>query len=159
MLLRFEPVRASLLWVFVAQFLKAELAGIGNVACRAERMRPAPEQPRHFGRAFEVPFGIGLEQVPGGGDGGLVPDRGHHIVQRAAVRGMVQHIVSGEDRQAMRARQFIQPRNPRQIARRIEIARSDMAQRGKLLDQMRQQLGERGGQKSGFARRRGRAER
>ena len=104
-------------------------------------MRPAAEQPRHFGRAFEVPLGIGLQQLPGCGDRGFVPDRGHHIVQRTAVRGVVQHVVGGEDRQTMPTRQFIQPRDPRQISRSVEIAGGNVFQRGQLRGEVREEFG------------------
>ena len=61
MLLRGEPFRAGLLGVFVAQFVEAELAHIGDPPPRRDRMRPGREQAHHFLRRLQMPLGIGME--------------------------------------------------------------------------------------------------
>ena len=82
--------------ILVAQFIEAEAAPVSDLARGGNRVRPAGEQALHGGRAFEVPLGIGVEQVPGARDRGLVPDRGHHVLQRAAFGRVVVDVVGGE---------------------------------------------------------------
>jgi hypothetical protein len=61
-------------------------------------VRPAGEQGDHLVGRLKVPFGIGVEQVTGLADGGLVPDCRHYILQRATVGDMVMHVVGREQR-------------------------------------------------------------
>ncbi len=91
------PVGIGFERIFVAQLVKAEAANIGNRACSGNGVRPVGEKPRHFVRRFQVALGIGAEQQPGIGDGGLVPDRGHHVLQGAAIGDVIMDIIGGKD--------------------------------------------------------------
>ena len=113
--------------IFVAQFVEREAAGIGHFAGGGNGVRPVGEQALHLGRALQVALGIGVEQIAGRGDGGLLADAAHHILQWAAVGCVVMDIVGGEDRQAMRLRQRIEPRDPCPVVAAIEEGGGDMA--------------------------------
>ena len=106
-------------------------------------MGPGREQALHFLRRLEVPLGIGLEQVPGLGDSGLVPDRGHHVLQGAAMRGVVEHVVGGEDGEAIGLGEGVERGNAGDIVADVEIAGGDVAQRGELGGQVGEEFGER----------------
>ena len=95
-----------------------------------------------------MPLGIGLQQVAGCRHRRLVADRGHHIVQRAALRGMIKHLVGGEERQAVCLRERIKPGNPGEVIAGIEIAGGQIAQARQPGDQVREELGKRGGEQA-----------
>jgi len=101
-LLRRHAVRVDLFGVFVAQLVEAETAGISHLARGSNRIRPAREQALHFRGRFEMAFGIGGKQVSCLRNRGLVPDRRHHIVQRAPVRRGVMHVIGGQQGEAVR---------------------------------------------------------
>ena len=154
--LRCYAVRKGLFRVFVFQLFQPEGAGIGHRARRRDGVRPAGEEALHLLRRLEVPLGIGMEQVPGLGDGGLVADRGHHILQRTPLGLMIMHVVGGEQRQPVGFGQRIEPVDPRDVIAGVEVGCGEMAQRGKLLCEMRKDFGER---RSQFTRRYGDGER
>ena len=77
---------------------------------RASASGIVAEQPRHFGRRLEVAFGIGLQGEAGGLDGAAQADAGHDVLQRPTLRGVVEHVVGGDQFQAALLRQ------PRQCA-------------------------------------------
>ena len=141
--LRIEAIRAGLLGIFVAQLIKAEIAGIGHLPRGGNRMRPWREQALHFLRRLEVPFGIGLEQMPGPRHRGLVPDRGHHILQGAAMGGVVEHVVGGEDREAVGFGESIEGFDPGNVAAGVETTGGDVAQGGELGCEVGEEFGER----------------
>jgi hypothetical protein len=62
-----------------------------------------------------------VEQVSGRGDGGLVADRGHHVLQRAAFGRVVMHVVGGEQREPVRLRQRVEALDPRDVVAGVEI--------------------------------------
>ncbi len=141
--LRREAIGIDLLGIFVFQLGKAEIAGIGHRARGGNRMRPGGEQALHFPGGLEVPFGIGGKQVPGLGDGGLVPDRGHHIVQRAAMRGVVEHVVGGEDLEAVGLGKGIERSDAGNVIAGVEIAGGDVLEGGEFLREGGEKFGER----------------
>ena len=120
----------DVLGVFIAQFIKAELAPVRHIARGSNRMGPAGEQALHFGRAFEVPLGIGVEQMAGPRHGGLVPDRGHHVLQRPAFGRVIVDIIGGQQAEAMGAGKAVQSRNPGNIIAAIEVGCGNVAQGG-----------------------------
>ncbi len=109
-----------------------------SATCRAAAigMGPWREQPRHLLRRLEVPLGIGLQQQAGPGHRGLVADRGHHVLQRAALGRVVKHIIGGEDRQAVCARHGIERLDPGNVVAAIEIAGGNVAHGGEQRGEM-----------------------
>ena len=87
-----------------------------------------------------MPFRIGGQQMPCLGNLGLVPDRRHHILQRALVRGRIVHVVGREQTEPICSGQRIEPLDPRNVVTAVEVAGGDMAQCGKPGCKMRQQL-------------------
>ncbi len=142
-LLRRLPVGVYFLGIFIRQFVETEIAGIGHFARGGNRMRPAFEQPDHGRGRLEIAFAIAFQQVPRRRDGGLVADRGHHVLQRAPVGRGVMHVIGGEDAKAMRPGERIEPFDPRDIAVGIEEACGKVAKGGKLGRDMRQDIGQR----------------
>ena len=100
---------------------------IGEFARRRDRMRPALEQPDHLFRRFQVPLGIGIEQIAGVGDRHLLADAGDDVLQRPAVGRMIMDVVGRKDRAAVLLRQPVEPLDPRIVVAAIEPARRDMA--------------------------------
>ena len=144
-LLRVLSIGMDLLGIFIGQFVETEIAIVGQCTRCGDGMRPALEQPHHrFGR-LEITFAIAMQQVTCRGDRGLVTDRGHHVLQRPPVRRGVVDVVGREDRQAVFARERIEPLDPRDVVLGVEESRRNMAQRGKLHDKMRQEFFERAG--------------
>ena len=101
---------------------------VGELARRGNRVRPAREQPHHLRRRFQMPLGIGVEQIARGRDRHLLADAGDDVLQRAAVGRVIMDVVGGEDRAAVRPRDPVEPLDPRRIVAAIKPARGDMAQ-------------------------------
>ena len=101
---------------------------VGEFARRRDRVRPAFEQPHHLVRRFQMPLGIGIEQIAGGGDRHFLADAGDDVLQRAAVGRVIMDVVGGEDRAAVCLRDPVEPLDPRSVVAAIEPARRDMAQ-------------------------------
>jgi len=121
--LRGLAIRVDFLGVFVPQFIKAEIAAVRHLSRGGNCVGPAGEEALHLHRAFQMPLGIGVEQVAGGGDGGLVPDRGHHILQGATLGHVVVDVIGGEEAETMGARKCVKALDPGDIVPAIEVAR------------------------------------
>ena len=89
-------------------------------------MRPSAKQPTHLNRRLQIALRIRLQQKPRFINGHRLSNAGHHILQRTAVRRMVQHIIGGQNAQATGLGNTIQPRNPRHIITAIQISRPDV---------------------------------
>ena len=55
------------------------------------------EKPRHIGRGFQVPLGVGLKAETSFGDGAFLADCGKHILQGALMGDVVEHAISGDE--------------------------------------------------------------
>ena len=77
-----------------------------------------------------MPLGIGMEQMPGARDSGLVPDCGHHILQRPPRSFMIKHIIGGQKADIIGFCHCGQRLDPRKVIAGVEIARSQMPKRG-----------------------------
>ena len=144
-------LRAPAIWpgffgVFVAQLVEAEGAGIGHLARGGDRVRPAREQVTHRLGAAQMALGIGAQQVARARHGGLVADRGHHVVQGAAVGRGVMDVVGRQQRQPVGLRQRIEPVDPRDVVALIEVACGEVAQRRQAAGEMGNEIGKRGGE-------------
>ena len=111
---------------------------VGEFPRRRDRVRPAREQPRHLRRRLQMPLGVGVEPIAGGPDRHFLADAGDDVLQRPAIGRMVMDIVGGEDRAAVRARQPIQPLDPRRVVAAIKPARRGMAERRQCVAKPRQ---------------------
>ena len=131
MALRTAPLGHGLARIFIFELIEAEVDRIGEGPGCGDGVRPALEQPHHLGRRFQVPLGIGVEQIARSRQRHLLADAAHHVLQRAAIGGVVEHVVGGEDRQAMRLGHAVQSLDPRQIVAAIKMRRRDMAHPGK----------------------------
>jgi hypothetical protein len=80
------------------QLGEREVAAIEQAQRPVDRLGGAVKQPRHFGRSFQVPLGIGFEQPPGRVDGDALANAGHDVLQGPPLRRMIQHVVHGDQR-------------------------------------------------------------
>jgi hypothetical protein len=60
----------------------------------------AGEQQRHFLRRFEMPLGIGFELQSCLVDRAFLADTGEHVLQGAAVGGVIEHGAGGDEGKA-----------------------------------------------------------
>ena len=96
--MRVFAVGRDLVGIFVGQFLEAESAAACEFSRVCDRLRIVREQPRHFSCAFQVPLGIAIEPEAGLVDGAGLADAGENILQAAARRLMVEHVVGRDER-------------------------------------------------------------
>jgi hypothetical protein len=66
----------------------------------------AGEEPRHLLRRFDMPLGIGFEAEAGLGNGTFLADAGEHVLKGAAVRGVIEHRIGGDERCACAPAEF-----------------------------------------------------
>ncbi len=145
MRLRGAAFGIDLLRVVVGQLFQFEGAGIGHLARRCDRVGPAGEQALHLCGGFQVPFGIGVKQMAGLGDRGLVADRGHHVLQRAAFGRVVVDVVGGKDRQCIGACEHVEPLDPGDVIACMEEAGGEVLHARQLAGEVREQVGICGG--------------
>ena len=93
-----------------------------------------------------MPLGVGVEQVAGLGDRGLVPDRGHHVLQRPPPGRVIVDVVGRQQGEAVGSRQHVEPVDPGAVVAGVKMARGEMAQGWELLGEAREDVGERRGQ-------------
>ena len=89
-----------LVGIFVFQLVEGEGASSRDLDAMTQRLLMAGEEPRHVLRRFYMPLGIGLEAEAGLGDGAFLADAGEHVLKGAAVGGVIEHRVGGDERDA-----------------------------------------------------------
>ena len=97
MRLRRLAVRHRLVGIFVFQLVEGEGAGVGDLDAAAERIFMAFEQARHLLCRFDVPLGIGFEAQARVVDRAFLADAGEHVLQRAAMRRVIEHATGGDE--------------------------------------------------------------
>ena len=122
MRLRCGALRHGLVRVFIGEFVEAEGAALCNLERAAESRLEAVEQARHFLRGFQVTLGIGLQPVAGRVDGAVLANAGHHVLQGAAFRRVVEHVIDGHEGRARLGRKLCQPAEVFPVAARIGVA-------------------------------------
>ena len=127
MLLRRSPLGHGLPRIFVTQLVEAEVKRIRELARGRDRVRPAREQPHHLFGRFEMPLGVGIEQVSGRGDRDLLADAGDDVLQRPPVGRMIMDVVGCKNGAAVHPRDPVEPLDPRGVVAAIKPARGDMA--------------------------------
>ena len=120
MLLRGLARRHRLVRVLVFELVERERNAPRKAHGFRDRLRQVAEQPRHFARRLQVALGIGLQPSADGIDGGLFADAGQHVLQPAAGRMMVQHLVGRQQRHLGGKRQTMQPRQPALVVAAIK---------------------------------------
>ena len=69
-----------------------------------------------------MPLGVGVQQKACLGDGRLLADAGHDILQRPAIRRRVMRVVGGEDGAAVLAGEAVEPFDPGIVVAAIQPA-------------------------------------
>jgi len=80
LLLRRAAVGDRVYGVFVAQLVKTEAAGVGDLHAAGDGVGVGGEQPRHLRRRFQVAFGVGEQPESGIVDGAMLADAGEHVL-------------------------------------------------------------------------------
>ena len=122
MRLRCGALRHGLVRVFIGELIEAEGAALRNLERAAESRLEAAEQARHFLRGFQVTLGIGLKPVAGRVDGAVLANAGHHVLQGAAFRRVVEHVIDGHEGRARLGRKLCQPAEVFPVAARVGVA-------------------------------------
>ncbi len=126
MLLRRPPVGHRFTRIFIAQFIEAEVEKVRELARRCDCLRPAREQSHHFIGRFEVPLGVGIEQISCGRDRHLLADTGDDILQRPAVGCVIMDVIGRKDRATMLLCEPVETLDSRSVAAVVEPACRDM---------------------------------
>jgi hypothetical protein len=126
-LLRRKSFRHRLARIFIAQLVEREAARIGQPRGILQRLRPALEQALHLLRRFQVALGIGQQAEAGFLDGHMLADAGHHILQRPPLGHMIEHVVGGDEGQAMLRSQLGKPADAARIIAAVEMAGCQMS--------------------------------
>ena len=142
--LRAHTIGVNLARIFISELLQIKLTSIGHRARCRNRMRPFCKKALHCGRAFQMTLGIGVEDCASTRNRGLMADRGHDIVQRAALGAMVMHIIARQNGKAMRFGQSVKPSDAGDIIAAIKIACSNVFEAGQMLAKVGEQLFKRG---------------
>ena len=90
-------LRHRLVGIFVFQLVEGEGAALRDLDAAAKRVLMAGEEPRHLLRRLYMPLGIGLEAEAGIGNGAFLADAGEHVLKGAAVGGVIEHRIGGDE--------------------------------------------------------------
>ena len=93
--------------VFVFQIFQPELAVLGNRHAFGQQFRRI-DRGQRLARA-QMPFAVGKQAVASLCHGGLVTDRSHRVLQRAARAHVHVHIATGHQRQLQTFAERLQP--------------------------------------------------
>ena len=98
--------RHRLVGIFVFQLVEREGASARAISTLRRRASwPANSRAISAG-GFEMALGIGLEARAGLGDRAFLADAGEHVLQGAAVGGVIEHVVGGDERDARAPAEF-----------------------------------------------------
>ena len=98
MLLGGLALRHRLVGIFVCQLAEREGAGLGDRQRAGDSVGKAGEQPRHFGRAFQMPLGIDGEPHARFGDGAFFAHAGENVEERPALRHVIENVIDRDQR-------------------------------------------------------------
>ena len=121
--------RRRLVGVFVDELVEIERARRGDLQRARERFLVAAEQARHLQRPLEMPLGVGFQLEAGLADGRLLAHAGEHVLQRAAVRRVVEHVAGSDERRAATRCQRGERGDARPIIAAIGVARRQVQRR------------------------------
>ena len=144
----FQPVQGAhalrdrLARIFVGEFLEIEPAGIGDVACGADGVRPFGEEADHFPWWLQMALGAWFQPEAGGGQGAFLADAGHHVLQGPPRGFVVEHIVGGENAETVGGGEPVEAVDPRPVLAPVETGRRDMAKAQQPFGQSGQPAGQ-----------------
>ena len=98
MLLRRLAGRHRLVGIIIFQLIKLEGDGRDEIGGSLDCFSVVAEQPQHFLWWFQVAFGVLFEKLPGCENSRVVAGCRQHILKRAAVGMMIEHVIGGEQR-------------------------------------------------------------
>ncbi len=107
-----------LLGELVAERVERVLAGLGDLERAPDRLGEVLEQQRHLPRVLQGPLGVAEERLPRRADGGLVADRGEHVLQRLPPAHVGVHVVVRDERDLEPLREPHRLLDPGLVARR-----------------------------------------
>ena len=120
-LLRRLPFRNRLLGIFVAQLVEAEAAALDDFEAALDGVHPAAKEPRHLLRRFQMALGIGRETIARFSDRAAFADAGQHVLQRAPLGQVVEHVVGRDERQPGRLAESSKAGEAPRIVAAIEV--------------------------------------
>ena len=92
--------RHRLVGIFVLELTEREAAGLGDLDRAGDRAGKAGEQPRHFRRAFQVPFRVDGKPQARFGHGAFLAHAGEHVGKRPALRHVIENVIHRNERRA-----------------------------------------------------------
>ena len=109
MLLRGLARRHRLVGILIFELIERKRDAGGKPHGLRDRLRRVAKQPRHFICGLEMAFGIGLNALADRLDGRLLADAGEDILQGAARRMMVKHLIGRQQRHTGVIRDTLEP--------------------------------------------------
>ncbi len=88
--------RAELFGIFVAEFVEAEGAAVGDFDGSRDGVGMCGEQSGHLLGRFEVALAVGKEALAGVGDGALLANAGEDVLEEAALGDVIVNVVGGD---------------------------------------------------------------
>ncbi len=113
--------------IFVAQLVEREADARGDLDAARDGFGMIAEQPRHLGRRFQMPLGIGEQAEPGLVERHMLADAGEHVLERPALGRVVVHVVGGDERQPARFAQARECREPHAVIAAIKALRGEIS--------------------------------
>src|SRR5579883_2052416 len=120
-LLRRSAITAGLIGIFISQLPEVEGAAIDDHQAALDRGGMSAEEPHHLDRGLQVTLGIGGEAEPGLDEGAAFADAGDDILQTAAARHVIEHVIGCDQRQARAFGERGQAMEPLGIVAAIEM--------------------------------------
>jgi len=138
LLLRRAALGRQLGRVFVAQVIQVETAALGDLDRPGDGVGVIGEQPRHFGRRFQMPLRIGEQAITGLVKGAVLADAGEDVLQRPALRHVHVHVVGGDERRAAAPGEVRESGQPADVVAAIEAMAGEIGPTGKRVRQTAQ---------------------
>ena len=126
-LLRGLACRHGLIRVVVRQLVQTKIDRVGNLDGPGSQCFVPGKEAHHLGRALQMTFRIGVQQVAGALDGRVFPDGRQDILQRAALGEVVENVVGGDQRHVKAVSEPGQPGDAGAIITPVEHVNSQVA--------------------------------
>ena len=112
----------GLVGVLVDELIEREGAGLHDLNRAGDGGCVAPEQARHLGSALQVALGVGVEPQARLVDRRLLAHAGEHVLQRAAVGRVIEHVAGGNERRRAAIRERGKGGDARAVVAAIGVA-------------------------------------
>ena len=113
--------RNRLVGILVFELVERECAGLGDLDRAREGRLVSGEKPRHVGWRLEMALGVGREPQAGLADAHALADAGQHVLERASVRGVIEHVPRRHEGHAAPSPQRVERGNVRAIVATIGV--------------------------------------